>query len=95
MNDTARTTDSIIEQIDIRDQGKIVGGWMKLANGDECGWYAPYIPLIDRGVRESFLDTAQSTTSIADMVRWPSGNLIHRSVPDYLAITRGIVESQQ
>jgi hypothetical protein len=46
-------------------QGDIIGGWGKLPNGDEYGWYTPYMPL-----------------------------MVHRPpvTPDYLAITRDVVE---
>ena len=38
-------SDTVVAQIDIRnDEGQIVGGWTTYANGERCGWYAPYIP---------------------------------------------------
>jgi hypothetical protein len=76
-----------IKRIDIRNQNEdIVGGWWKLVNGDECGWYAPYLPMINRCVRESSLDTAQSPASVKAIARM----IFH--TPDYLAVTRDVVE---
>ena len=42
---TTETVDVIEQGQTTNDQGEIVGGWMRFADGGIAMWYCPYIPV--------------------------------------------------